>query len=71
MSDTGHPIWILLFVIGLIPLATASELVAAVVSKKVRLFIASHPIAHLFWLGLTILSILLLIPARSGLHHPF
>jgi hypothetical protein len=71
MSDTGHPIWVLLFLIGLVPLATASELVASLFSKRVRRFIASHPIAHVIWLGFTILCIFLLIPAPSGPHHRF
>lgn len=71
MNDTGHPIWILLLSIGLIPLATAGELVAACFFKEVRAFIVNHPITHLVWFGLTVLCILLLIPARSGIHHPF
>jgi hypothetical protein len=71
MSDTGHPIWILLFAIGFVPLATVGELVAAVFSKQVRAFIVSHPIAHFVWFGFTVLCILLLIPARSGVHQPF
>jgi hypothetical protein len=71
MTDTGHPPWILLVVIGFIPFATASELVAALFSKRVRKFIVSHPLAHVFWFGFTILCILLLVPARSGPHQPF
>jgi len=71
MSDTGHPIWILLFAIGLVPLATVGELIAAVVSKRVRAFIVSHPIAHFIWFAFTVLCILLLIPARSGVHQRF
>jgi hypothetical protein len=46
MNETGHPIWILLFLIGLIPLATITELVAAIGSKRVRAFIVDHPFAH-------------------------
>jgi hypothetical protein len=71
MSDTGRPVWILLFATGLVPLATAGELVAAIFSKRVRAFIAKHPIAHFFWFAFTLLCIGLLIPARSGPHHRF
>jgi len=71
MSDTGHPIWFLLFAIGLVPLTTAGELVAALFSKRVRTFIVRHPFAHFVWFGFTILCILLLIPMPSGPHHRF
>jgi hypothetical protein len=71
MNETGHPIWILLFLIGLIPLATITELVAAIGSKRVRPFIVDHPFAHIIWFGFIIFCISLLIPLRSGAHQPF
>jgi len=71
MNETGHPIWILLFLIGLIPLATITEFVAAIGSKRVRAFIVDHPFAHIIWFGFTIFGISFLIPLRSGAHQPF
>jgi hypothetical protein len=63
--------WFLLFIIGLVPLSTASELVAALFSKRVRTFIVRHPFAHFVWFAFTVLCIFLLIPAPSGPHHRF
>jgi len=71
MSDTGHPIWVLLFLIGLVPLAAASELTAAVFSRRIRKYIVSHPMVHFFWFAFAILCILFLVPAYSTPHGGF
>jgi hypothetical protein len=68
MNDTGHPIWVLLFVIGLVPLSLVVELIVAVFSKRVRGYIVSHPVAHFVLFGFAVLCVLLLIPAHSTSH---
>jgi len=70
MTET-HPIWFVLYLVALVPLAIVIELVAAVVSRLVRAFIVGHPIAHLILFGFAILCLLLLIPAPSGVHRAF
>jgi hypothetical protein len=49
MSDIGYAIayWLFLIAISLVPLATMLELTAALFSKRVRRYIASHPVAHI------------------------
>jgi hypothetical protein len=73
MSHDGGSLWfeVALYAttgaVFLIPLAALVELVAAAFSKRVRQYIRSHPVAHVFWLVCALLLVLLLIPAPS---HP-
>jgi hypothetical protein len=68
MSGIGHPIWVLLFLIGLVPFSAAVELIAAVFSKRVRDYIVRHPVAHFVLFVFAVVCVFLLIPAPSTPH---
>jgi hypothetical protein len=65
MNDNGHPLWLVLGAIAFFPIAAAVEIVWAIFSRRVRGYIAKHPIAHFMFFACALFMILLLIPAPS------
>jgi hypothetical protein len=67
MSENANPLWFVLLVcvIYLVPIAAATELMAALFSKRVRGYIAKHSVAHALWFASALFLALLLIPAHN------
>jgi len=71
MNNDSHPLWIVLSVVAVFPIAAIAEIVAAIFSKRVRGYIVKHPIAHFLLFAFTLLLALMLIPAPSTRHGGF
>lgn len=69
MSNNGHPLWLLLGVTALFPVAAVFEVACAIFSSRVRAYIVRHPIAHFLWFAGALFMALLLIPVPSAPRH--